>query len=69
MTEWRKPRIPTSERIEEIIEATKAAITSPGTGPEGSVGPFYSSRSLRRGGSGQPRSRIFSEAMKIPRKR
>lgn len=67
MDEWKKPRIPVSERIKEKVERAKEAITGPGDGPAGSVGPFYSSRGLRRGGGGQPRSRIFSEKMKVPK--
>lgn len=67
MSEWRKPRIPASERVQKAIERAREAITSAGDGPEGSVGPFYSGRALRRGGAGQPRHRIFSETMKIPK--
>lgn len=58
-----------AERVEKIIEETLAAISGPGKNPNSSVGPFYSNRAMRRGGSGQPRSRIFSEKMRIPRKR
>lgn len=68
MDEWKKPRVPPSERIEKIIDAVKESITSPGSGPEGSVGPFFSSRSFRRGG-GHPRARIFGEKMAIPKRR
>lgn len=66
MNEWRKPRIPRSERIQQAIDAVTEALTGPGKNPHESVGPFYSNRSMRRGGAGHPRSRIFSERMKIP---
>lgn len=62
----RKPQLPRSERVQAAIDAVKAAITGPGKDPDKSVGPFYSNRAMRRGGSGAPRSRIFGETMKIP---
>jgi hypothetical protein len=55
-----------SERIEDLLASIRSRARK---GKDGEPMLFTSNRELKRGGAGQPRSRVFSETMKIPKGR
>ena len=57
---WKRPPAP---KPDEVVSARMKELES--LGQEGSM----SSRAMRRGGSGTPRSVIYSQKMAIPKKR
>lgn len=63
---WKKPRKTAKERIEDRVDDVKDRARKDDSGD-----PivYMSNRSHRRYGSGQPRSRLFGEKMKIPKPR